>query len=326
MIKKISIGATLILVIGIVGYFGVKNYRADKSSQLQTENLLTTQQTEIQNLKSQVASVQSSSAAAAPITKLAPISTIVSVPNENSISSADLQSYLNGVVEVTCWDNQGNEIDTGSGVLMRDANKQVPEVLTNQHVIGTSSDCDASLNGTPDDGDYSLLMNTTEQFNAEADEALIQIEGIKSQQIMGNGDIMLEPKNPPAVFSLNYAIGALPHCPPEMAIGSPVAIIGYPATGMTALQGTDGNSYAQVNQIATIGTISGYDQDPYSNGLPDVNYFVTAQVDAGNSGGAAIAKDSKGLCFLGLPTWVNQGEYANTGIVQSINNVMFSPL
>jgi hypothetical protein len=55
--------------------------------------------------------------------------------------------------------------------------------------------------------------------------------------------------------------------------------------------------------------------------LPYPNFFSTAIMDAGNSGGIALSKDSNGLCVLGIPTLVIQGEYSSEGVIQNIRNI-----
>jgi len=62
--------------------------------------------------------------------------------------------------------------------------------------------------------------------------------------------------------------------------------------------------------------------NPYWGELPYQNYFVSAKIDSGNSGGIAISKTTSGnLCLLGVPTWVSVGNYETQGLVQNINNI-----
>ena len=76
------------------------------------------------------------------------------------------------------------------------------------------------------------------------------------------------------------------------------------------------------NEITTNGTISGYDSSPQNDGLPYSNYYISATIDSGNSGGIAFSKDKNGLCLLGIPTWITTtGNYSNEGIVQNIDNI-----
>ena len=128
--------------------------------------------------------------------------------------------------------------------------------------------------------------------------------------------------NRQAVMSeLNYKISQLDFCPLRMAQGLPVAVIGFPA--FASRQGKDfGLGDATISsRTLTTGVISGYDTESIGRALPSVNYFVSAAIDAGNSGGIAISKYNGKLCLLGLPTWVSLGYYANQGMVQNIHNV-----
>ena len=113
--------------------------------------------------------------------------------------------------------------------------------------------------------------------------------------------------------NLNYNISSLPRCSKKMPQGSKVVIIGYPAYAQEefTIQGLSGVSNAR---IITEGVISGYSSIlPTSN----PNYYVSAKVDSGNSGGVALSKDEKGLCFLGIPTWLSLGNYETQGVVQN---------
>ncbi|MBU6415530.1 hypothetical protein KGQ34_04820, partial [Patescibacteria group bacterium] len=87
--------------------------------------------------------------------------------------------------------------------------------------------------------------------------------------------------------------------------------------------GTD-SSYSLSSRISTNGIISGYDNSvilPPQN-LSNPNYYVSAKIDSGNSGGVAFSKDSNGLCVLGVPTWLSIGNYETQGIIQNIHNVL----
>ena len=129
-----------------------------------------------------------------------------------------------------------------------------------------------------------------------------------------------------SLADLNYSIGDLKRCPNQMTQGSPVIVIGYPVSGRKSVTIQQYGSRFEWNRIVTNGIISGYDssvtQPIFGGNLPYSNYFVSNQIDSGNSGGIAISKDSDGLCLLGIPTWVNVGNYANQGIVQNINNIL----
>ena len=75
--------------------------------------------------------------------------------------------------------------------------------------------------------------------------------------------------------------------------------------------------------IVSNGVISGF--APAAAGLPNTDYFVSAKIDSGNSGGIAFSKDRDGLCILGIPTWVSQGNFENAGLIQNMSNIYYVP-
>lgn len=84
------------------------------------------------------------------------------------------------------------------------------------------------------------------------------------------------------------------------------------------------NSKISARQV-TEGIISGYDtsvEQPIGN-LPYPNYYVSAKIDSGNSGGVALSKNSNGLCLLGVATWLSLGDFETQGVVQNIHNVKY---
>ena len=84
---------------------------------------------------------------------------------------------------------------------------------------------------------------------------------------------------------------------------------------------TQAGDVTSINLTVTNGIISSYDDNPTSI-YPDYNYFVTAKVDSGNSGGLAIAEYKNNLCVMGIPTAVKLGNYEIQGMIQSINNII----
>jgi hypothetical protein len=69
------------------------------------------------------------------------------------------------------------------------------------------------------------------------------------------------------------------------------------------------------------GVISGYDAtnpDAYDD------YYTTAPVDNGDSGGVALSKYNDSVCLLGIPTWVSIGENQNEGDILDINNIFYT--
>lgn len=64
------------------------------------------------------------------------------------------------------------------------------------------------------------------------------------------------------------------------------------------------------NLIVTEGIISGATDD-------GLNYYTSAKIDSGNSGGLAVSKINGKICIVGIPTWVSQGQYNNLAMIQS---------
>ena len=123
-----------------------------------------------------------------------------------------------------------------------------------------------------------------------------------------------------SIDSLSSKLNTFSHCPKEIPLGSLVAVIGFPVSAISqdVYLGTDAGIH---NKAVTTGIISSHDWSPLQEGYPDVNYFVSAKIDKGNSGGLAISKHNGEVCILGIPTWVKEGSFENMGIIQSIHNV-----
>lgn len=221
------------------------------------------------------------------------------------ISSTDLSTYTNGVVEVVCVTPQG--ISSGSGSLW--TFKEVAHaVLTNYHVVKDASKCVIIMTSSANNptGMFAL-KSAIYTYNSNTDEAVLEI-----------GEPLLSSSVP--VANYNYTLADLKKCSSPLPVGTPVVIIGFPAYAKRDST-IDIPSVGTVNSIfrtATNGIISGYD----TSGTGSANYFVSAKIDNGNSGGIAIAKDANGLCSLGLPTWLTVGNYETQGLVQNILNVL----
>lgn len=221
------------------------------------------------------------------------------------ISSNDLAPYVTGVAQVICSGSQG--VLSGSGSLY--TFKEVQHaVLTNYHVVKGATECVVVMTNTANTpiGIFGL-KGTIYSFNTTTDEAVLDI-----------GTSLLSSNVP--ISNYNYSLASLRKCPSPIAVGMPVVIAGFPAYAKRDSTITI-DTIGTVNTVfrtATNGIISGYDTS--SGGAP--NYFVSAKIDSGNSGGVAIAKDTKGLCVLGLPTWLTVGNYENQGLVQNIANIL----
>jgi hypothetical protein len=243
--------------------------------------------------------------------------------NSAQITADDISLYLTGVVEVLCKrkDSRGiNQVhDTGSGSLW-----SFPDgtygVLTNEHVISGNDLCAIWIpnsDGTKK-GLYYLDLINVKTWNKISDEAVIPIKPFSATngaypKGVGVDDVPLD--------QLNYGVSTLRDCPSSLPQGSPVTVVGYPAFSSIADTGNLAGAFK--NQITTNGVISGNYLLPKNSSLPYNNFYISATIDSGNSGGVAFSKDENGLCLLGIPTWITStGNYSNEGIVQNINKVI----
>ncbi|MBI5654204.1 trypsin-like peptidase domain-containing protein [Candidatus Uhrbacteria bacterium] len=126
---------------------------------------------------------------------------------------------------------------------------------------------------------------------------------------------------------LNFNLSNTRHCSPLMSVGTKVVVIGYPSYSTNDVADGDGNALGiQAQRQVTEGSITGYDLTIFKNsGKPSPNYFVSAKIDSGNSGGLALSNDDQGICILGIPTWSNPGKFERQGVVQNIANIDYKP-
>lgn len=247
-------------------------------------------------------------------------------PKDLIIQASEIKPYLNGIVKVSCKNSYG------SGSLWNLYGQYL--VLTNYHVVETpysNNNCFVDFRdidsewGVPGHGGgmYQIYPPTAKSWNIFTDVALVSLN--KMETCDDNGLNCF--KNKP-IENLNYGLSFLNKCSSKVSINAPVVILGYPAFGKTKFsfelegESLEGN---QSNLIVSNGTVSGYDdssKQPLGN-LPYFNYFVSAKIDSGNSGGIALSKDKSGLCVLGIPTWLSVGVYETQGLIQNIHNVMF---
>lgn len=228
------------------------------------------------------------------------------------ISSNDISKYISGAVQIMCLLKDG-EISSGSGTLWNF--KEVPyAVLTNYHVIQNAVSCVVAMT---DNSNKNTGMFTLEgeiyTFNKDTDTAIIAIKNSVT-----NKDAKLS--------DYNYSMPKLRKCPANIPVGSPMIIIGYPAYAKREnIINIDGiGTVNVVYRTTTNGILSGYDTSkvkPIGN-LVNPNYFTSAKIDSGNSGGIALSKDQNGMCVLGLSTWLTVGNYENQGLIQNILNVI----
>ncbi|MEN9338083.1 MAG: Trypsin-like peptidase domain [Candidatus Parcubacteria bacterium] len=268
--------------------------------------LLTQQESELLAAKSELEKTKTEAAkTSAQIKSLSEVVDKSASDKQIVISSSDIGLYSSGVVQVICV--QGQSVISGSGSLFS-FKETSHAVLTNYHVVENADRCVAVMTNTANTitGVFAL-REAIYTYNKNTDQAILAL-----------GDPLS--KNSVPVGNYNYSLSSLKKCTSLLPIGSPVVIVGFPAYAKrdsTVTIDTIG-TVQSIYRTTTNGIISGYD----TSGTGDANYFVSAKIDKGNSGGIALAKDASGLCALGLPTWLTVGNYETQGLVQNINAIL----
>src|SRR3989339_611174 len=309
----------IILIICIFGFIGVRKYSDYKNLQQNTtQELIQQQQKSLEEAIKEINDLKSANQATSE--KLdKKINQIESKSQKtDSIGSTDLEPYITSVVEITCKDS------SGSGSLWNIDSKNV--VITNDHVVETpfyssynkQSYCVVFAEKINGDFDmiYTVFPSSKWNWNNETDIAVMNLV----EKFYPDGNPLPSELEKPANH-LNFKISTLKKCPSQIAVGSPVVVIGYPASGM---QETFNGMGIDAARIVTNGVVSGYDKtvNPPYGGLLNPNYYVSAKIDSGSSGGIALSRNDDKLCVLGIPTWINVGNYDTQGVIQNIHNVM----
>lgn len=216
----------------------------------------------------------------------------------------EIRNISKSVVFIYCSYGSYGSV-TGSGSYLKNG-----QVLTNAHVLINEKLILASRSGPtnclvqfPDfesglaAGGYNLsLENAKGTLEDNLDVGIATL----GAQIAGQTLNLSE-----RALKLNICDGSIPE-------GTKVFIFGYPSS-------------AAGTPIVTEGIISGkkgilfYDKTGVLRNTYD--YYVSAKIDAGNSGGVAAIKRNGAACFVGLPTWVNDGVHDSLGIVQSFEHM-----
>ncbi len=315
-----------VLVLGGSGYLGVKkyqNYQAERQiERIEQERVALEKEKEAQaTLEAQQKSLEQ---AQVEIKKLKDesteakkkqsaleqqVKTQVEQPKTESpslpITSAEIAPYLTETPLIICYDKDLN-MTLGSGSVWNLQSFNSSVVITNKHVV-EEPDCVAQTY----DGDnplfnYGIYLRDVSRWNSATDISVFPLlkKGVKQ--------------------SVNSNISKLPLCSTKMAVGSPVVVIGFPAFGVRMVDLYNQGFLQRVaSQIVTNGIISGHDTTVVKpkGELPYQNYFISATVDSGNSGGIAFSKNESGLCVLGVPTWLTIGNFETQGLMQNIHNI-----
>lgn len=122
-------------------------------------------------------------------------------------------------------------------------------------------------------------------------------------------------------------------CDVKNPIGKKVYVFGYPSSADTA----EFPSQATATFLETYRLLLGY--EPYDqyrigrhlavtegiiSGKERDNYFTTALIDTGSSGGLAVIKQGNKPCLFGIPTWGTIGDLTTLGVIQPFQNIFNS--
>lgn len=293
--------AVIVVVFAVGGgaYLGIKQYQISLKDKAQIQQQVEAQQTALKRAQEEIEKLKKEQEIQ---------------PKDFSISALELEPYLTGVGEVECF---GDEQKTGSASLWNLGEGIGSAVLTNYHVISGDGNCNITIGDSSTDtkhaGMYRIDKSHLFSWNPDTD-----ISALKIIPLDGASDFATP------IPDLNYRISSLRRCSVRMQLGSSVVIVGFPAFSKRNIM-VAGHLSSQSSRTITNGIISAHDtslRKPIGN-LPYPNYYISAKIDSGNSGGIALSKDASGLCVLGLPTWLSVGNYETQGVVQNIHNIFY---
>lgn len=168
----------------------------------------------------------------------------------------------------------------GSGYLNQFTDGTI-NILTNKHVI-------------TDDYGY-IATSCSVEIPGDGDSYYTEYsDNLKTGDVGDWGFIVVADGS---TYFNNIAKSNLQVCQQQEQTGDSIVVLGYPDYAGQFTQPT-----------ATQGIISGY-APPY--------YTTSAQIESGNSGGTAI--DTNKDCYVGIPTAVKIGDYANLGRILNAN-------
>ena len=272
---------TGVLVIGGLGYIGVKQYKNYQSNQAEAQKVAQEKEKQIneekqrqnltvENLKKEVEALKNKTP---EIIQQTIIKEVPTPKNGNDLSSI-IKQWRPVIAYIECdFLYSGGEFRftlAGSGTLFKYSDGTA-NLLTNKHVIRdqdkyTPSFCRAKF----------IEDGNTFTFSQER----LDIIG---DAVLDIGNLII--KSPDEYVNRVALLSSNEICLNKASMGDPIVILGFPGIG------------SKTDITATEGIISSYDGD----------YYVTsAKVEHGNSGGAAISiKDN---CYLGIPTFTRVGE------------------
>lgn len=300
-------------VLGVGGYFGVKqyqNYQVERGGQEKLQEFINLQSQELRQQKDEIETLKKNPTK--PVLKNSEISLADLIeywaPNIAKIKClSDLDKAGISVESKARYSSYGMDIRPvtvfSSGFLTSATSPQhgpgTIAIYTNRHVLNTHNGfgipyyCEALL-----PGGYKYIFDMTDIYYLTGEKEF----GYKSEIEFFDGEPFVIYKidaaflriKDPDINTVNLAKARSPFiCTEVPRIGEDVVILGYPSIGSSE------------GITATDGIISGLEEF----------YFVTsAKVEHGNSGGAAILKSRN--CYLGIPT------FARSGSIESLARIL----
>ena len=319
-----ALGVVLLVFLFSVGYQAVTAYTQSLHEQI--EGIKTQHQDEIDTLMEQqkaavraaeeakwVATKEAQEAKAAVREMEMTVSTPVPVANVSSnadLTPAEIEMLSRSIVKIVC------SRMAGSGFLFKIQNKvdgtMRNSVFTNNHTIKQAAfsenpACWADNEFFPAAAPVGVIdvrPNNMAVFNQHADfvAADLYLYSERGSQ---------KPVKEKYLKYLNFfSMDSMPLCPADHPVGSVVYAMGYP-------------TYSRGKIAVVKDSIIG--KDNILPNLPYEDYMTSASIDSGMSGGAAFSRTKEGkICLLGVNTWVLKGTYENVGVIQNIQNIIYS--
>lgn len=324
-----------VLVFGIGGYLGVRQYQSYQNEKAEREKEVEEQQKalvqaqkEIEKLKIQNTETQKKQGALEQKIKAEQkpqviTNTIVKeIPATNTTIALDLPAIIKEwtpkIARITCHFKLDpkfynffikNGLDysdqtlSGSGLLTQTETNNVIsiDVITNKHVINghngfsTTDSCEIDF---PNGHKYFTDINDV-YYQGKTAPRIEYISGVPYATSADSDSGWLRIKNYDSYIKELLGNGSATICKEFPQIGDGIVVLGYPGIG------------SGKGITATEGIISGIEQ----------NFFVTsAKIEHGNSGGAAIFINKN--CYFGIPTFAVSGKVESLARILDIRKVL----
>lgn len=206
-----------------------------------------------------------------------------------------IKQWHPAVAKINCYFKESEDkvyLQTGSGFFSGHTDDTL-KVFTNRHVLRDEENTELA----PDICEVSLPESSESFLTKNATGTTSDIYQSTTTLDWGYVHISYPTKGFSSTVSKNLLI-----CDTKQNLGTPVVILGYPGVG------------SKNGITVTQGIISGYDDD----------YYITdAKIGQGNSGGVAVAIDTKKdtSCYLGMPTYAEVGEVISLGRILDVRSM-----